>query len=62
MKEDINNEEIEEIEVWEFSLDEEDIDELISELQNLKNTKKSFSFDIDEDNELLIHHEDEEEE
>lgn len=55
-----NNEEMEEVEVWEFALNDEDIDELIGKLQELKITKKNFEFDIDEDNELLIHHEDEE--
>ncbi|MFC1710861.1 hypothetical protein ACFLZJ_01760 [Nanoarchaeota archaeon] len=57
-----NKEEMEEIELWEFSLDEEEIDELIGELQKLKQTKTKVSFDIDEDNELLIHYEEEEDE
>jgi len=56
------NEEIEqECNVLEFSLDEEEIDELISNLQELKQTKKSFGFDIDEENSMLIHHEENEE-
>ena len=54
-------EEMEEVEVWEFSLDNEEIDELISELQKLKESKGNFSFDIDEENELLIRHDEEEE-
>jgi hypothetical protein len=57
MEEEINQEEeMEEVEVWEFSLDNEEIDELISSLQKLKENKGNFSFDIDEENELLIHH------
>ena len=56
-----NNEEMEEVEVWEFALDDEEVDELILKLQELKQTKKQFEFDIDEENELLIHHVDEEE-
>ena len=55
------NEETDEVEIWEFGLDEEEIDELINKLKNLKETKTNFSFDIDENNELLIHHEEEEE-
>ena len=46
----------EEIEVWEFALDDGEIDELIEKLKELKQTKKNFEFDIDEDNQLLIHH------
>ena len=52
-----NEEEMEEVEVWEFSLDGEEIDDLIEELKKLKETKTSFAFDIDESNELLIHYE-----
>ena len=52
-----SEEEMEEVEVWEFSLDGEDIDDLIEELKKLKETKTSFGFDIDESNELLIHYE-----
>lgn len=53
-----SDEEMGEVEVWEFSLDSEEIDELIGKLQELKNTKTSFSFDIDEENELQINFED----
>tara|TARA_Y100000034_G_C6882519_1_gene404617 strand:- start:89 stop:277 length:189 start_codon:yes stop_codon:yes gene_type:complete len=61
MEEEINQEEeMEEVEVWEFSLDNEEIDELISSLQKLKENKGNFSFDIDEENELLVHHDEEE--
>lgn len=58
----IDNEEMADVEVWEFSLDSEEIDELIVKLNELKQTKEEFSFDIDEENELLIHYEDSEEE
>ncbi len=57
-----NQEELEqECNVFEFSLDEEDIDELIINLKELKQTKKSFEFDIDEENSMLVHHEESEE-
>jgi hypothetical protein len=65
MTEEAQNEETDEtseIEVWEFSLDNGDIDDMIVELNKLKETKESFSFDIDEDNELLVHHDDSQEE
>ena len=55
MEED-NNEEMKDIEVWEFSLDSEEIDELIEKLKELKETKESVEFDIDEDNEFVIHY------
>lgn len=56
-----NNEEMVDVNVWEFSLCDEEIDEMIAKLQELKNTKTSFSFDIDEENELQINYEDSEE-
>lgn len=43
-----------EVEVMEFSLYEEEIDELIEKLQELKQTKESIDFDIDEENALKI--------
>ena len=55
-------EENEDIEVIEFSLDDEEINDLIAGLTELKETKSHFSFAIDEDNELLIHHEEDESE
>ena len=51
-----NKEELTEVEVWEFALDEGEIDNLIGKLNELKETKKSFGFEIDGDNELLIHY------
>jgi len=53
-----NEEEMAEVEVWEFTLDEKEIDELIGKLQELKSSKKSVEFEIDDENELLIHHSD----
>ena len=70
MEENINNnEEIEnsdeedkEVEVMEFSLDSEEIDELIVKLVTLKQTREPFSFEVDDENELLISYEEEGEE
>ncbi len=42
------------VEVFEFNLIIEEIDELIAKLELLKETKESFSFDVDDENELLI--------
>jgi hypothetical protein len=44
----------EEVEVWEFSLCDDEIDELIEKLTKLKETKNEISFEIDDENELLI--------
>ena len=59
MKEDLNDE-TDEVEIWEFSLDNPEIDELIEKLTELKESKTNFNFDIDEENELLIHHSEDE--
>ncbi len=45
------------VEVLEFSLIDEEIEELITKLQLLQETKEHISFDVDEENELLIHYE-----
>ena len=55
------NEEEKEIEVFEFSLNEEEINELIVKLVELKLTKGEIDFEIDDDNDLLIRNDDEEE-
>jgi hypothetical protein len=52
----------EEIDVFEFVFNDEEINEMIENLKQLKETKTHFHFEIDEDNELLVHHEEEEEE
>jgi hypothetical protein len=44
------------VETLEFGLYEEEIDELIEMLKKLKETKGKFSFDIDDENELVIHY------
>lgn len=49
-----NEEETCEVDVTEVSLDEEEINELIKKLQELKQTKKEIIFDLDAVNELLI--------
>ena len=54
----LEDEEEKEINVFEFGLTYEEIDVLIGELNTLKESKQSVSFTIDEDNDLLIHHED----
>ncbi len=56
------DEETEELEegVIELALDEEQINELIKKLQELKETKGHIHMDIDDLNELLIHHEEDE--
>ncbi len=56
-----NSDEMVEVNVTEMFLDDEEIDELIENLNNLKASKKNFSFDLDEDNELLVHHVEDEE-
>ncbi len=58
--EEINNNEEEmedvEVETLEFSLDDDGIEELITKLQNLKD-KKSFNYEVDDENELQISYE-----
>ena len=65
--EEINNnqegqEEERDVEVMEFSLTSDEIEELITKLECLKESKEQFSFDIDEGNELVVSFEDDEEE
>jgi len=51
-----------EYELMEFSIDDEEINEFIDKLQNLKETKEKIHFDIDEENSLLINYEESDEE
>jgi hypothetical protein len=44
----------------EFALDNEEIDELIESLKELKENKKHIMFDIDEDHCLMINYDEEE--
>ena len=53
-----NEEEFErEVELMEFTLNDEDIDELIKKLQKLKENQTSFYFEVDDENEFLVHYE-----
>jgi len=56
------SEEEKEIEIFEFSLNEEEINELIVKLVELKQTKGKIDFEVDDDNDLLIHYDEEESE
>ena len=59
MTEEINNpvnEEEKDVEVMEFELNEEEINELIAKLQLLKETKEQINFDIDDENSFLINY------
>jgi len=46
--------EMKDVEVLEFGLSEEEINELIEKLNHLKQTKTEISFDVDDENEFLI--------
>ncbi|MEJ2268128.1 MAG: hypothetical protein P8X70_03570, partial [Nanoarchaeota archaeon] len=59
IEEESENEE-QDVDVLEFSLSDEDIDELIEKLEGLKESKSHFHFSIDDENELLVHHEEDE--
>lgn len=60
MEEDLNKEG--DVEVMEFALCDDEIDELIMKLQLLKEEKEKIYFDIDEKNELVIHYDNQGEE
>ncbi len=49
-------EELQEIQVWNFTVNDEEIDDLIEKLNYLKKNRKQVSFEIDEDNEMQINH------
>ena len=51
-----NTEEVD-VDVMEFALNEQEIDELIAKLNELKQTKKEINFEIDDENEFLIKYE-----
>ena len=46
-----------EVEVMEFSLGSDEIDNLISKLVTLKQTRESFNFEVDDENEFLVSYE-----
>jgi len=54
--EESNENEERDVEIMEFALSEEEIDEMINKLKELKENKTHFQFNIDEENELLIHY------
>ncbi len=58
----IDEEELTDVEVLEFALSGEEIEKLIDKLEELKKTKKSVSFEVDDSNELLINYDEGEEE
>ena len=45
-----------EVDVTEISLSGEEIDELIEKLRELKKTKESVGFELDEENDLVINY------
>ena len=49
-----SKEDLREVEVWEFSLTGEEIDELIEKLNVLKQLKTQVSYDLDDEHEFLI--------
>jgi len=51
-----------EVDVLEFELDRDGIEELMGKLNELMETKGHIGFSIDEDNDLLIHYSENEEE
>jgi len=54
MEEEINQEK--DVDVMEFELCDEEIDELIAKLHLLKETKSSINFEVDDENEFLINY------
>jgi len=58
-KTNLNEEGFEEkdIDVTEFSMTEDEIDEWILKLDELKETKQSITLEIDDETELMIHYE-----
>ena len=55
-----NNEEEHDVEVIEVELNHEEIDELITKLNELKENKSNTNFDLSDDIELVIHYDKEE--
>ncbi|MFH1801538.1 MAG: hypothetical protein ABH804_01755 [archaeon] len=48
------NEEEFDVDVFEFSLNSEEIDEFIEKLQELKKTRNKINFEIDDENEIVV--------
>lgn len=55
---DETDEDSSEVEIIEFFVDDEDIEELVAKLNELKQSKGHFHYEIDEDTEFLVHHAD----
>jgi len=53
----LDNEEERDVELMEFALNDEDIDELIEKLQKLKENKTGFHFEVDDENEFVVYYE-----
>jgi len=51
-----SDDEMVEVDVTEISLSGEEIDELIEKLRELKKTKESIEFELDEENDLVINY------
>ena len=49
-----DKEEMKDVEVLEFGLSEEEINELIEKLNHLKQSKTEVSFEVDDENEFVI--------
>jgi len=58
----MEEDEIVDVEVMEISLNDDEIDEWILKLDNLRETKEKITLEIDDDNELEINYEESEEE
>jgi len=61
MEENENNEVERDVEVLEFAIDSEEIEELTNKLKTLKENKQTFNFLIDEEHELVFHYDEGEE-
>ena len=55
----MTEENFEEVDVLEFSLTHDEIEDLAKQLHELMETKRSFEFDIDDKNTLIINYEEE---
>ena len=58
----MEDDEMVDVDITEISLTGEDIDELIEKLKELKQTKDSVEFQLDENNDLVINYMEEEDE
>jgi len=56
----MSEEESYDVDVIELYFDDEEIDEMIEKLKELKESKGHFHFEVDDENELLVHYVDDE--